>query len=61
MVPVYALAVLGHWVTHGLLFSLHRGSGHFPVGAWVSLCIVPVLALLVLIGMERERRRGAFE
>ncbi|MCW3055435.1 MAG: hypothetical protein JWN14_4605, partial [Chthonomonadales bacterium] len=57
--PVYAIAVIGHFVTHGILFVSHLGSGRMTVAGTVSIWIVPVLALCVLIGIERQRRRGA--
>jgi len=57
--PVYALAVIGHFVAHGLLFVSHLGSGRMTVAGTVSSWIVPALALCVLIGIERQRRRGA--
>jgi len=57
--PVYALAVIGHFVTHGILLVSHLGSGRMTVAGMVSMWIVPVLALCVLIGIERQRRRGA--
>lgn len=50
-VPVYAVAVVGHFVSHGMLFVMHSG-------ATISLVITPLLALAVLFGMNNCRAKG---
>ena len=57
-VPVYRVAVVGHFVSHTTLLSLRSGSGHVTLPMIVVLAIVPLIALAILVNMERQRRQG---
>lgn len=57
-VPVYSVAVVGHFVSHALLFVSRSASGRVIPGGIVSLLLVPAMALLVLMDMVQQQRRG---
>jgi hypothetical protein len=57
-IPVYVVAVVGHLVSHTLLFVSHSASGRVTLGGIVFLLLVPAMALLVMIDMLRQQRRG---
>jgi hypothetical protein len=57
-VYVYALSVLGHFLVHAAFFVSSLGSGRGTPFTALTLAFVPVVALLVLISMEVQRRQG---
>ena len=55
-VPVYFIAVLGHFISHGLLLHSHLATGRVSAGGVFFLMIVPALALAVLVNMFRQTK-----
>ncbi len=56
-IPTYAVAVLGHIVSHVQLVMAHGGPEHISSRSWIPVLLPPVVALLVLIDMIWEKRQ----
>jgi hypothetical protein len=57
-VPVYLVAVVGHFTSHTMLFVAHWARGGITFGGMIGIWFVPILAVLILVAMERDRRSG---
>ncbi len=57
-VPIYAVAVAGHFASHLQLLAMRAGSGRLTVANVVLLALPPLLALAVLTNMWRQRKQG---
>ena len=53
-IPVYAVAVIGHFVSHGELIYLRTVSRHITIANVTVLAIVPLIALVILGNMARQ-------
>ncbi len=54
----YALSCLGHGLIHGAFLAAALQAGRFSPVSAVGLAVVPVAALVVLVGMALDARAG---
>jgi len=57
-VYAYAVSVLGHFFSHIYLYLSHAAAGRATVVGAVQLAMIPIMSLIVLGSMERQRRKG---
>lgn len=57
-VPVYAVAVIGHIISHTMLYMIHAASGRVSSNGIIILLLIPGLSILILAQMEHRRRIG---